>query len=725
MTVNLHTYSISGFCKRTFFRWCVFFIFFIFIFPSDCFARRGQIESLKKALPSLHDSARVDCLNALSGIYIKFIRDTLGYCDMPLSETHSLPTFSSLASHYTAEAYEEAVKINYIPGIAEALSYKAEIEDFSDNFPAEEMLSREAIYWYKKTPKQKRLAEIYLILGESLYAQSFFTEAIKNFDTAYEWHKKNGNKIGMYWTLSITGAVYHESGNYEKAFELARKCLDLAMEINNDWFRRLELVKIGWLFKDIEDYKTALEYYRKSCVNTKQEALRFAQSLTLLQQYDSAKYYYGLADTSDLRTLRFYLVGIGKYYFLQKQYDKALPNLLRSLNYHEQYNDRNQVMRALLDIANTYLALGNDDLAFKYANKGLSIAKQTGAKQFIKDACEILFSVYDYWHQPDSAYFYYKQYTIMKDSVLNNQVKGKLAAYTFEQKMELLNKEKQIQQAQLQKESLIKNILIVGVIVLLLFGVIIFRNIILKRKSEVHRRELAENELQIQKLESEKTKVELQQQATNLEMQALRAQMNPHFIFNALNAINHFILKNESETAASYLINFSRLIRMVLNNSSKSFIPLEDELETLQLYIDLERLRFKNSFDYKCNYSNKIDVYNICIPPLILQPFVENAIWHGLMHKETKGHLEIELFQEEDVLCCKITDDGVGRNKGAALKSKSVSTHKSMGMRITADRIAILQQKKQLDTTIKISDLVLPDGSPGGTEVLLKIPVMQ
>jgi len=90
-------------------------------------------------------------------------------------------------------------------------------------------------------------------------------------------------------------------------------------------------------------------------------------------------------------------------------------------------------------------------------------------------------------------------------------------------------------------------------------------------------------------------------------MQALRAQMNPHFIFNALNAINHFILKNESEIAANYLIKFSRLIRMILNNSSKSFIPLEDELETLQLYIDLERLRFKNSFDYKSNYSNKID----------------------------------------------------------------------------------------------------------------------
>ncbi len=122
---------------------------------------------------------------------------------------------------------------------------------------------------------------------------------------------------------------------------------------------------------------------------------------------------------------------------------------------------------------------------------------------------------------------------------------------------------------------------------------------------------------------------------------------------------------------------------------------------------------------------DELDVEILKVPPLIIQPYAENAIWHGLMHKEDKGHLEIELFQEDNVLCCKITDDGVGRKKAAELKSKSASTHKSTGMRITADRIAILQQKKQLDTTIKITDLVLPDGSAGGTEVLLKIPVMQ
>lgn len=170
-----------------------------------------------------------------------------------------------------------------------------------------------------------------------------------------------------------------------------------------------------------------------------------------------------------------------------------------------------------------------------------------------------------------------------------------------------------------------KKILIGSLSALFLLGVIIFRNIALKRKNEKHRRELAENELQIQKLESERTNAELQRQSTELEMQALRAQMNPHFIFNCLSSINRFILKNESEPASDYLTKFSRLIRMVLTNSKKAFISLEDELEMLRLYLEMERLRFQDSFDYNITFKNEIDPENIFIPPLLLQPFAENG----------------------------------------------------------------------------------------------------
>ena len=253
----------------------------------------------------------------------------------------------------------------------------------------------------------------------------------------------------------------------------------------------------------------------------------------------------------------------------------------------------------------------------------------------------------------------------------------------------------------------------------------------LKRKNEKLR---LEHELELQQLESEKTKAELQQQAGELEMQALRAQMNPHFIFNCLNSINMFILENNKLQASEYLSKFSRLVRLILQNSQEAFISLEKELEALRLYLELEALRFEQRFEYKISVSNEIDTSMVKVPPLIIQPYAENAIWHGLMHlppdesgrqagKKEKGHLEIELYIQEKILFCNVTDNGVGRKRAEELKSKSSLTYKSMGMRITADRIAILQQQEDNNAFITVDDLVFPDGSPAGTEVVIKIPL--
>ena len=198
--------------------------------------------------------------------------------------------------------------------------------------------------------------------------------------------------------------------------------------------------------------------------------------------------------------------------------------------------------------------------------------------------------------------------------------------------------------------------------------------------------------------------------------------MNPHFIFNSLSAINLFILENNRLQASEYLSKFARLVRLILQNSKEAFIPLERELDALQLYLELESLRFENKFSYKIITDELVDTSLIRVPPLIIQPYVENAIWHGLMQKKECGHLEIELYTKDEFLFCKIADDGIGRKKAAELKSKSALSYKSMGMSITADRIAMLQQQDQLGTHIVINDLVLADGSAGGTEVIIKIP---
>jgi len=228
---------------------------------------------------------------------------------------------------------------------------------------------------------------------------------------------------------------------------------------------------------------------------------------------------------------------------------------------------------------------------------------------------------------------------------------------------------------------------------------------------------------QLEKSKIDQQLAELQQRSSELEMQALRSQMNPHFIFNALNAINRFILEDDTSEASGYLTKFSRLIRFILQNSEQSLIPLERELQTLELYLELEALRFDYHFSYTIQTDPSLDTPSILVPPLIIQPYAENAIWHGLMHKATHGHLEIKLHKDNNWLYCIIRDDGIGRKRAGELKSKSANQHKSMGMKITAGRMELLKKQTRYASAITINDPVKKDGSSGGTEVILKIPL--
>ena len=244
----------------------------------------------------------------------------------------------------------------------------------------------------------------------------------------------------------------------------------------------------------------------------------------------------------------------------------------------------------------------------------------------------------------------------------------------------------------------------------------VYHHIRKSQKEQIEKIHL-ENELQLQKLESEK-------QLAELEMQALRAQMNPHFIFNSLNSISRFILKNQRIEANDYLTKFSKLIRMILQNSSMPTVKLANELNILQLYLELECLRFDKKIMYEFQCDPDLDAELIKIPPLLLQPYIENAIWHGLMLKKEEGHLWIKIKQEEKYLVCSVIDDGIGRRKSAEMKNTSTTTHKSMGMNITSNRIALLNQSEQLRSDIKIIDLVLGDGRPGGTHVIINLPLI-
>ena len=238
-------------------------------------------------------------------------------------------------------------------------------------------------------------------------------------------------------------------------------------------------------------------------------------------------------------------------------------------------------------LANLYAKTGFQDSCIHYAKLSLQLWREHNFGVFGQNASNLLTKVYESQNQPDSAIKYMKIMLAARDTVFNQKKIKEFERFVFDE----IQREQQIQKEQEQYKAKIKTYaLVASLIALLLIGFVLLRNISLKRKNESHRREIAENELQLEKLESERTKAELEQQATELEMQALRAQMNPHFIFNCLSSINRFILKNESETASDYLTKFSRLIRMVLNNSQNPLITLEDELEMLRLYLDLVKI---------------------------------------------------------------------------------------------------------------------------------------
>ena len=203
-----------------------------------------------------------------------------------------------------------------------------------------------------------------------------------------------------------------------------------------------------------------------------------------------------------------------------------------------------------------------------------------------------------------------------------------------------------------------------------------------------------------------------------LKLAALRAAMNPHFIFNSLNSIQYFIMENDQRNATKYLSTFSKLIRGILNNSINNKIKLADELEQLQYYINLEQLRFENKFDFVLTTDTDIDIENIEIPSMLIQPYVENAILHGLYNKAGRGMLNIHVSEEGNNVIFEIEDDGIGREASAKIRKNNLPLHKSLGTSITEERLKIINN--QIDVSFEITDKY-EGGEPTGTKIKIYI----
>ena len=715
------------------FRWLIFFL----LIPVLSQSQQHRIDSLKRLLPTFKDSSRIDCLNKLS----------VEYYINALSETY-INVQTDTAIWFASRAYTEAIKIHYIKGVAEAFQNLGEIARDKGDFMTAENYFRQSIPLFEKIHDLEKYSWAHITMGWCLFSQSKYAEGQLAYERAMSHYVKVDNNERQSVVFRLISATYSARGYNEKAFENTLQAIRITYKISDARGVISSPENIGNLYKNAGDTETASTYFRLAAQKAKPtNPVRYnrlkGEISLLINHLDSAIYYFKKShenvslrttDSSIIkRSLSSISVNIGEVYLKQYRYDLAIEQFKNSLRFFKNGNNKISVMRILHLLASCYQAKQHFTESLSYTKRLFKIAQQTGSRPFLRDAYELYWQLYDRQKKTDSAYKYNLKYIAIKDSILSDEYRRNIALSEMRSQDEqqktkiiLLQKDQQLnhetlslQQQKLKSESLIRYILIATTVAFVLIGIFVFRNTDLKRKNEKQR---LEHELELQQLESKKNNIEFQQQATELEMQALRAQMNPHFIFNCLSSINRFILINKTEEASDYLTKFSRLIRMALHNSEKPLIKLENELEALRLYLDLERLRFRNAFNYSITFINTIDVNTVYIPPMLIQPFAENAIWHGLMHKKGIGSLEIQFSARDKTLTCVIADNGIGRNMAASLNSRSAEKNKSMGVNITAGRLALLNKSKDEAAVFNIEDLIDEEGNGCGTKVVLTMP---
>lgn len=697
-----------------------------------------RIHELKQQLTKAKDKGRVDVLNKLAGEFQNAIASTDSI------HRDSVYKYASLAN-------KESKTLNYEYGIAYSL-YR---------------LSRYYMKYLKNRDLSKESAEQALALAQKINSAEILGWCYYDkweLKKAYDYFRIANDKEAEADVAAWLCYEYSQSGKYdEEGFKYCQRAMELAniKKINTPswgaYISSFTYETLSDMYKEVGDYDAALNYLKQTDKYAKQRNedmdWSFGRLFMHIGKYDSSVLCFERALKKDPEN-RFLVKHVGSANLLTKNYSRAAElfekaiAIMQKPEFAKRKFPINWKGELHLELAEAYTGLNKTDLAAEnyqaavishrqaynelivlFDEKKLGYEKIYDLMRISEGYSKSLSALGSY----DSAYFYLTKHNQFKDSVQNRNLLWRLNMQlgNYKKKSEeerktsqinLLNKDNQLKEQKLKQQATLRNSLLIGLVLFLLLGVFIFRNQLLKRKNDKLR---MQKDFELQRLESEKKQAELHQKAIELEMQALRAQMNPHFIFNCLSSINRFIFKNDNKTASDYLTRFSRLIRMVLMHSQKKLIPLEDELEMIRLYLDLERLRFKDAFDYSITTTNIVDAGNIFIPPLLLQPFCENAVWHGLMHKETKGHLNIVISEvegeNEKTLHCIIEDDGVGRDKAAEMKSKSAGKEKSLGLKITTERIALLNKENNFNTFYKIDDIMNDEHEVAGTRVQLKI----
>lgn len=572
----------------------------------------------------------------------------------------------------------------------------------------------------KKTNYTKGLLAAYHLLGE-------FSEITGNSDLAIEYYKKAiakcleiGDKTSLGKRYNSLAGAYQEQGNYKAAIEYYLKSIQTCEEAGYKQGVAYACIGLGNIFMDQQNDNKALEYYNRG--------------LKISEEFKDKK---GIASA---------LNNLGIIYGHKNEYQKQIVNYTRALEIQKELNDKRGQARNYDRLGQVYATLGDhkkahellnlslkmliplgdkENIAIEYNNIGeeysrennfskaeenyfqaLKLAREAKYALLIQHIYNELSKIFAKCNDFKNAYKYNLLYTSVKDSVLNGENARQLAEmstkYETEKKslqIKNLNNEKALQESELEKQKKEakyqtnqKLVFAGGFLLMIILGFAVYQGYLLNVR---HR-------------------------TIELEQRLLRSQMNPHFIFNSLIAIESYIYKSEPKEAGRYLSRFARLMRLILENSREEFIPLSTEIKTLEYYLELQKNRFDNTFDYSIELGENIDPDTISIPPMLAQPFIENSIEHGLKNNNRQGKIMIR-FILADELIFEVTDNGIGLARSVDMQEQN-KTHRSMATTITMERLTILNRRKRNKIRFNIEELKNEAAEVTGTRVYFSIP---
>lgn len=512
-------------------------------------------------------------------------------------------------------------------------------------------------------------------------------------------------------------AIEHaQNGEYEKAAPFFLKDYNEAVA-QKDTLRIIQSARLlGNVFSLVEDSLNAHNYFKTSAKYAKQYKDDYVYFLSLMgltyyyastdQPYKAIKYSRIVIDLvdrdendeirADTLTIGSAYANLGAAYGILEDFPRALKYYLISVDYYQKFDEPvPELSTVYRNIGDCYTQMGDTEKGLGYLQQGLSIAVSFNRLPDIRYSLDMLYK----WHKDqgnfDVAIEYLEKYTELKDTMLNASVIRSIEEMNTRFESDRLKDEiSNLNVTNKKKSDTIENIslwIIILIVTVVLIG-FVFVAFIFRQRYKLRNRQLA----------FEKDQAELKQRV-------LTAQMNPHFLFNSLNSIQRMYVEGNTIEASDFMADFGSLLRKVLQYSELELIPLSEDLEVLRIYLGLEKRRSDTDFQFSIEMDPNIDPSFLRVPPLIVQPFVENAIWHGILPMEEQGMIELKYLLKEDYLECTITDNGVGYENSQHQRKQG---HISKGVRITSDRLIAMPNAISIVQT-----------GDRGTQVTIKIPL--